>query len=89
MTVRLALLAAVLSGAWPVPAGAQQLGRLFHSAAERNALDSLRKAKPPQQKPAGSQPSAAPQSARVDGYVMRSDGKSTLWINGSAVPGAR
>jgi hypothetical protein len=89
MMIRLALLAALLLGAWPIPAGAQQLGRLFHSAAERSALDSLRKTKPPQQKPVSPQAPTAPQSARVEGYVMRPDGKSTLWVNGSAVSSAR
>lgn len=75
-------------GTHSAPLGAQQLGRLFFSPAERAALDSLRKAKPQSQKPAA-QSAAEPQSARLDGYVVRSDGKSTVWVNGSAVARAR
>ena len=88
MTRPLACVCALLLGACPLPLGAQQIGRLFHSPAERSALDSLRKAKPPPRK-TGAQVAAEPQSARLDGYVMRSDGKSTLWVNGSAVTKTR
>ena len=83
-----AAIAAILFGVASSPAGAQQIGRLFHSAAERSALDSLRRTKPAP-KPAAPRASPDPQSTRLDGYVVRSDGKSTLWVNGSAVSGTR
>ena len=83
MTTRF-LAIALLLGVGPTPASAESLGRLFHSAAERSALDSMRKAKLQPQKPAAARP-PEPQSAQLDGYVVRSDGRSTLWVNGSAV----
>jgi hypothetical protein len=87
VTIRV-LAVALLIGAFPARAGAESLGRLFHSAAERNALDAMRKAKLQPQKPAAPRP-PEPQSAQLDGYVARSDGKSTIWVNGSAVSNAR
>lgn len=58
--------------------GAQELGRLFFSPTERAALDAQRRDK-------AARPStvAAPAPMRIDGYVLRSDGRSTVWINGS------
>jgi hypothetical protein len=85
--LRIALATLAIGSSAP-PAGAQQIGRLFHSAGERAALDSLRKAKSQQQKPIAKSTSDA-QSAQFDGYVARSDGKSTLWINGHAVSRTR
>lgn len=85
---RIALAALAIGSISPL-ASAQQIGRLFHSAGERAALDSLRKAKSQQPKPAAAKPSTDPQTTKLDGYVVRSDGKSTLWVNGSAVSGAR
>jgi hypothetical protein len=79
---------ALLMGLGPAPADAESLGRLFHSAAERSALDSLRKARLQPQKPAAPRPSG-PETAQLDGYVVRSDGKSTIWVNGTAVRSAR
>ena len=87
MTIRI-LAIALFIGIAPAAAGAEPLGRLFHSPAERSALDSMRKAKLQPQKPAAPRPSE-PQTAQLDGYVLRSDGKSTLWVNGSAVSNAR
>jgi hypothetical protein len=77
-----ALVFAVLLGAYCAPASAQGIGRLFHSVEQRNALDALRKAKPQPQKPAVSQPSFPSQPAHLDGYVLRPDGKSMVWVNG-------
>ena len=57
-------------------APAQQLGTLFHSAAERAALDRQRKGEPAAQ-------AAVPQPDPViTGYVKRSDGKSTVFVDG-------
>jgi len=80
-TVR-ALAVAFLLGASCAPAGAQEIGRLFHSAEQRTALDALRKTKPQPQKPPGSQPSLSAQPVHLDGYVLRPDGKSIVWVNG-------
>jgi len=77
-----ALAVALLLEACCTPAGAQQLGRLFHSAEQRNALDALRRTKPQPQKPPASQPSLSSQPVHLDGYVLRPDGKSMVWING-------
>ena len=87
MTTR-TLVIALLMGVGPASADAESLGRLFHSAAERSALDSMRKAKAQPQTPVAPRPSE-PQTAQLDGYVVRSDGKSTIWVNGSAVRSAR
>jgi hypothetical protein len=66
----------------PAPAGAQQLGRLFFTPEQRETLDARRKARLPD-KPAAV---AISPSTRLDGYVKRSHGKSTIWLDGQAVP---
>ena len=81
MTSARGLVITFLLGAPCAPAGAQEIGRLFHSVEQRNALDSLRKAKP-QQKPPAAQPSLSSQLVHLDGYVLRPDGKSMVWVNG-------
>ena len=58
--------------------GAQELGRLFFSPAERDALDARRSGK------SGSTPAAAQAPVRIDGYVLRSGGRPTVWVNGGA-----
>jgi hypothetical protein len=65
----------------PALAQAQELGRLFFTPEQRANLDLRRKARMPD-KPAA--PVAAP-TTRVDGYVKRSGGPSTVWINGEAL----
>lgn len=80
-------LAAALMLACISSASAEQIGRLFHSAAERNALNALRKAK--SQPPVVPRAPAESQAARLDGYVVRSDGKSTLWLNGNTISSTR
>lgn len=75
----LALLLALL------PAGlasAQELGRLFFTPEQRAALDSRRVARLPD-KPAAV---AELPTTRVDGYVKRSSGKSTVWVDGEPTP---
>lgn len=62
-------------------APAQELGRLFFTPEERIALDARRRARVPD-KPAAT-PSAAAPITRVDGYVRRSAGPSTVWVNGA------
>ena len=63
-------------------AQAQELGRLFFTPDQRSALDARRKARVPD-KPAAAV--VASPSTRVDGYVQRSGGPATVWINGEAL----
>ena len=58
---------------------AQELGRLFFTPEQRAALDARRKARVPD-KPAA--PMVVSPTTRLDGYVKRSDGRSTVWMNG-------
>jgi len=78
------LLAVVLLCAALAPSAvpAQALGRLFFTPEQRDALDARRKARLPD-KPAALAPSP---TTRVDGNMTRSSGKSTLWLDGYAVP---
>lgn len=72
-------LLALLLGLAPLAAAAQELGRLFFTPQQRSALDERRRARVPD-KPAAAVV-AAPVT-RVDGYVKRSGGPSTVWVNG-------
>jgi hypothetical protein len=76
--------ALLLAGALLAPCAlaAQELGRLFFTPEQREALDARRRARLPD-KPAALAPSP---TTRLDGSVKRSLGKSTVWIDGSAVP---
>jgi hypothetical protein len=60
---------------------AQELGRLFFTPEQRAALDARRRARLPD-KPAAVV-TVSP-TMRVDGYVRRSGGKSTVFLNGEA-----
>jgi len=64
-------------------AQAQELGRLFFTPEQRNTLDARRKARVPD-KPAAA--AVASPTTRLDGYVRRSAGPSTVWVNGEALP---
>lgn len=66
----------------PSAVSAQELGRLFFTPEQRAALDARRKARLPD-KPAVVAPSP---TTRIDGSVTRSSGRSTLWVDGAAVP---
>jgi hypothetical protein len=74
----------LLLGLWLTAAasasGAQEFGRLFFTPEQRAALDARRKARVPD-RPAAS-PAAASPTTRLDGYVVRSGGRSTVWVNG-------
>lgn len=61
-------------------AHAQELGRLFFTPEQRQSLDARRKARVPD-KPAAV---AASPTLRLDGYVKRSGGRSTVWVNGES-----
>lgn len=82
MTSARGLVVTLLLGASCAPSNAQEIGRLFHSVEQRNALDALRKTKPQQQKPPAAQSSLVSQPVHLDGYVVRPDGKSMVWVNG-------
>jgi hypothetical protein len=79
---RLAPLALLLALLPAGPAAAQELGRLFFTPEQRAALDARRAARLPDK------PAAAAESptTRVDGYAKRSSGKSTVWVDGEAMP---
>ena len=63
-------------------AGAQELGRLFFTPEQRAALDARRRARVPD-KP--SAPTVVSPTTRLDGYVKRTDGPSTVWVNGEGL----
>jgi len=79
-----------------VAAEPAQLGRLFLSPGERAALDVVRQnSRPPERiitpgadgedEEVVDAPAAALPVVTVHGYVKRSDGKGTVWINGQPV----
>ncbi|MDX1376012.1 MAG: hypothetical protein R3357_10640 [Burkholderiales bacterium] len=76
---RLVLVSALAS---PAVLHAQSLGRLFLTPEQRAALD-LRRASRVPDKPAAVVVESP--TARIDGQVVRSDGRSTVWVNGQAV----
>lgn len=82
MTRAGALVLIALSLAAPA-ADAQELGRLFLTPEQRTALDARRKARVPDKPDAVA---AVATVRRIDGYVQRGGGKSTVWVNGEAVP---
>ena len=69
------LIALLLAAPLPALADAGNLGTLFHSAEERARLDKMRRGEP--EVPAG-----VPGKPQVTGYVRRSDGRSTVWVDG-------
>jgi hypothetical protein len=77
------VIAAVLVGL-AQPCAAQELGRLFFTPEQRDALDARRKARMPDKPTAA--PVVASPTTRLDGYVQRSGGRSTVFINGEPVP---
>lgn len=79
--MRHALIFAALLACIP-PVAAQEIGRLFFTEEQRAALDARRRARVPD-RPAA--PVAASPTTRVDGYVRRSDGPSTVWVNGESL----
>jgi hypothetical protein len=91
------VLALLLLGAAP-GAGAQPLGRLFTTPAERAQLDTLRASRPQRQEAAEPESSAgAPQTGldlppppppapfTMNGLVVRSEGPNTAWVDGRPV----
>jgi hypothetical protein len=78
--IRALLLTVLLSAQ---AAEAQEIGRLFLTPEQRAGLDARRRARVPD-KPAAAPVVASPVT-RVDGYVRRSSGPPTVWINGESV----
>ena len=76
--MRYALLCLVLLAPTTAALG-QELGRLFFTPEQRAALDARRKARVPDT-PAVAV--VASPTTRVDGFVRRSGGPSTVWVNG-------
>jgi hypothetical protein len=81
--IRLALALLLASAAVAPSARAQELGRLFFTPEQRATLDARRKARLPD-KPAAA--TVESPTAKIDGYVRRRGGKSTVWLNGEAIP---
>ena len=76
------ILAALLASLAGIASAADSaaLGTLFHSSEERARLDRMRRGE--------TEPAAAPapgQSSAVTGFVKRSDGRNTVWIDGTPV----
>lgn len=59
---------------------AEGLERLFTTAQERQQLNDIRTNPPP---PPGTEEPAAPPHITFNGLVTRSDGPTTVWVNGS------
>ena len=85
--VALLLARAAMAADGPAPEAPPlpDLRTLFHSAAEREQLDRLRRGEPPEQAASPAQPRKAPV---VTGFVRRSDGRDTVWLDGHPVSGA-
>jgi len=67
-----------------LPAMSAELGTLFHTAEERARLDALRRGEPAT--PAVSTaPAPRVHTPEVTGFVKRSDGRNTVWIDGRAI----
>jgi hypothetical protein len=77
--VLLAILAFAALGAHG--AGVDELGTLFTTPDERARLDKLRRGEPIER---GAVPGAAAGRA-LTGFVQRSDGRTTVWIDGDPV----
>ena len=74
----LMVLAAMLP--WCASNSAETLGRLFFTPAQRSTLDAGKQlATPRKATPSG------PRAATLNGVVTRSDGESTVWVNGHSV----
>lgn len=65
------------------PCTSQEVGRLFFTPEQRSALDARRKARVPD-KPAAVV--VASPTTKLNGYVKRSTGPSTVWVNGEPLP---
>lgn len=89
--VRLSVLLLVLAAALEAVA-ADELGTLFTTPEERARLDKLRRGEPSAAARAATDPMPSRHKPALTGYVQRSDGRATIWIDGRpvvvATPGA-
>jgi len=79
----IALLIFVSFGNFSESCSAQEIGRLFFTPEQRQALDARRRARLPDRPSA---PVIASPTTRLNGYVSRDNGKSTVWVNGEPLP---
>ena len=70
-------------------AGAADLGTLFTSPEERARLDRIRRGDPPATTAEGAATPLSTRAPVVTGYVKRSDGRNTVWIDGAPVSVSR
>jgi len=65
---------------WNIALAEESLGRLFFTPAQRHIFDSGKQLpSSPKAAPSG------PQTAKLNGVVTRSDGETTVWINGHTI----
>jgi hypothetical protein len=83
MRILVLLMGLALAGA----AAAQEFGRLFFTPEQRAALDARRRSRVPEK--AAPAPLIISPTTRLDGYVRRSDGRSTVWVNGDTADDSR
>ncbi len=90
MTARSLCLLLLALGAAPVWAEDASLGRLFFTPTERQALAEARKknVRAEVQATADKPPRPQIRNVTVSGLVRRSDGESTVWVNGKPVDGS-
>ena len=77
--------AALLLAAVAMHAAAEELGTLFNTPQERARLDRLRRGEPVNTAQAGTAARSITHRPVVTGYVQRSDGRNTVWIDGRPV----
>jgi hypothetical protein len=81
--VRIARVERLLACLWialAAHAGAAELGTLFNTPQERARLDSLRRGDEP-----GHTALSGAATHEITGFVRRSDGRNTVWVDGVAV----
>jgi hypothetical protein len=71
---------ALALAALPSMAATEELRTLFHSPEERARLDRLRRGEPAEPAAAAAR---APRVPAVTGFVKRSDGRDTVWFDGT------
>ena len=80
---RLSVLLALLAAACLDAVAADDLGTLFTTPEERARLDKLRRGEPTVEAPV--EGVRARHERAITGYVKRSDGRNTVWIDGRPV----
>lgn len=83
LRLQLLVLTAAFLPCWPVDA-AEPMGRLFFTPAQRSALDAGKAIATPKSSRAPAAP-PGPREVTLNGVVTRSDGESTVWVNGHAL----